>query len=127
MVKKQVFTILVLLGTALLLHAQENGEPAKSKVEFTHEFWGRGNHGHELALGNYVVVAQTISEDDAKKLIQEFKKLDLPIPTYGYQSNKGFWLVSFNVEGDIPDLQEAHKKYVAHSLYKSAWLLTVHE
>ena len=94
--------LLLLMGTISSSQAQDLKEPPKPEVEYVHEFWQKGKHAKELALGSYVVVAQTTSEADAKKLITEFKHLEIPIPIYGYQSNKGFWLICFAVDGDIP-------------------------
>lgn len=125
--KKQTFSLALLFCALSIIHAQEKTEAKKPEAEYIHEFWVKGNHANELGLGNYVVVAQTITEADAKKLIQEYKKLDFPQPKYGYQSNKGFWMIGFSVEGDILDAKAAHKKYTVYSLYKSAWLLTIHD
>lgn len=127
MAKIQLFFVVLLWGTITLLPAQNPTEKSKPKGRPIHEFWLIGSHANELAKGNYVIVAQVTSEADAKKLIDTYKKLEYPVPVYGYQSSKRFWLIGFTVEGDIPEAQAAHKNYKAYSLYKSAWLLTIHD
>ena len=127
MFKNRLFLIALLCCGVQLVSAQKlvsQPEPASS---YTIEFWRKGNAPRELSVGNYVVVAQTTSEVDARKLAKEFKKLKHPEPIYGYQTNKGFWLVCLKVECDIPELKTSLDRFRTYSLYKAAWLLAVHE
>lgn len=45
-----------------------------------HEFVRKGTQANDIKMGDYVVVAQTVSEADAKKFVKEMKKLKLQVP-----------------------------------------------
>ena len=92
-----------------------------------HEFVRKGTQANDIKMGNYVVVAQTVSEADAKKFVEEMKKLKLPVPSYGYQSNKQFWFVYFDGSDDIEQSRQKRDELKKHDLYKTAWLLTIHQ
>jgi hypothetical protein len=92
-----------------------------------HEFVRKGTQANDIKIGDYVVVAQTVSEADAKKFAKEMKKLKLPVPSYGYQSNKQFWLVYFDGSDDIDKARQKRDELGKHDMYRSAWLLTIHQ
>ena len=87
----------------------------------------KGTQSNDIRLGDYVVVAQTVSEADAKKFVKEMKKLNLPVPSYGYQSNRQFWFVYFDGSDDIEMARQRRDELAKHDMYKSAWLLTIHQ
>jgi hypothetical protein len=92
-----------------------------------HDFVRKGNQASDMQFGDYVVVAQTVSESDAKKFVKEMKKLKLPVPSYGFQSNKQFWFVYFDGSDDIEKARQKRDELGKHDMYKSAWLLTIHQ
>ena len=91
-----------------------------------HDFIRGGSHSQELKRGNYVVVATTLNETDAKKLVEEYKKLKAPAPHYGYVSRKALWYLCFSGEDDIDQARQKRDDLRKHKAYKDAWLLTIH-
>jgi hypothetical protein len=101
--------------------------PSIAQESHRHDFVRKGNQANDMQFGDYVVVVQTVSESDAKKFVKEMKKLKLPIPSYGYQSNKQFWFVYFDGSDDIEKARQKRDELGKHDMYKSAWLLTIHQ
>jgi hypothetical protein len=121
-------SFLILLSTIGICSFGQQQTPADNNKPVTHFFWKRGSHPQELALGNYIVVAQTTSEADAQKLIKELIKLDHPEPKYGYLTNTGLWYLVFDCKtDDFPEMHRIRDKYQQHKMFKAANCLTVHE
>jgi hypothetical protein len=123
MIKNALFVFIVLGLTALHASAQDS----KPEQGDRHEFVRKGDQPKDMKMGNYVVVARTLSEADAIKFIADIKKLEIPVPAYGYQSNQSFWLIYFDVNDDIEQASQKRNEYKKHDLYKSAYLLTIHQ
>jgi hypothetical protein len=113
-----IFTIVVLGWNITSSMAQKSNR---------HDFVRKGTRADDMQMGSYVVVAQTVSEADAKKFVKEMKKLKLPVPSYAYQSTKGFWFVYFDGSDDIEQSRQKRDELGKYEMYKSAWLLTIHQ
>jgi hypothetical protein len=116
---KILFFTIISFGLAIV--------PVIAQEALRHDFVRKGTQSNDIKMGDYVVVAQTVSEADAKKFVKEMKKLNLPVPVYGYQSNKKFWFVYFDGSDDIERARQKRNELAKHDMYKSAWLLTIHQ
>ena len=123
MIRNPLFVFISLSLTAL--HFQHKN--LTSNKVHRHEFVRKGDQANDMKMGDYVVVAKTVSEADAKKFVKEMKKLNLPVPSYGYQSNKQFWFVYFEASDGIESARLKRNELRKNDLYKSAWLLTIHQ
>jgi hypothetical protein len=59
--------------------------------------------------------------------VKEMKKLKLPVPSYGYQSNKQVWFIYFEGNDDIEKARQQRVELTKRDMYKGAWLLTIHQ
>jgi hypothetical protein len=101
-------------------------QDAERKAE-RHEFVKRGNHKQELALGDYVVVGVFKSEENARKVVDEYKKESFSEASAGYCTAKSTWYVCIGASSKIEEARASRDKYRQQRQFKDAWLLTVHE
>jgi hypothetical protein len=113
---------ILLLFLPLSSLAQDAGRTAER-----HEFVERGNHKHELALGDYVVVGVFKFEENARTLSKEYKKEAFPEASFGYSTAKSLWFVCMGTSKNIEEARASRDKYRQHKFFKDAWLLTVHK
>lgn len=92
-----------------------------------HQFVMRGDGLHELKSGDYVIVGMCLRESDAKRMMEELKRLEHPVPSYGYLSNTQLWYLFFGGKDDIETAHQERDKYRKMKMFKNAWLLTVHQ
>jgi hypothetical protein len=123
MIRNALFALILLSLAAHHVSAQDS----KPEQSHRHDFVRKGDQANDMKMGDYVVVAQTVSEADARKFVKEMKKLKLPVPSYGYQSNKQFWFVYFEASDDIEGARLKRNELRQNDMYKSAWLLTIHQ
>lgn len=123
--KIAVFATLLIVSVGHI-HAQEAEEQSINKAH-RHDFVRMGNEGQDLKIGDYVVIARTLNEEDAIKFIKEIKKEKLPVPKYGYQSNQKFWFIYFDGNEDIEQARAKREELIVHAMFKGAYLLTIHQ
>lgn len=97
------------------------------QVSNRHVFIAQGDNANEMETGDYVVVATTLTEEDAKSAIKEFKKLKYPEPSYGYATAKSIWYINYGPYQNIEEAKKKRDEYRAFPLFKNAYLLTIHE
>lgn len=121
-------TVYVTLLILLVGHTQaQDTEQSNTNKGLRHDFVRMGNESKDLKMGNYVIVARTVNEDDAIKLVKEIKKEKLPVPKYGYQSNQKFWFIYFDGNDDIEMARQRRNELAQHDMFKAAYLLTIHQ
>jgi hypothetical protein len=117
--------VIIFLLVTVTLSAQTERDSIRQSNR--HDFIVVGNHQQELKTGDYIVVATTLTEEDAKRMIKEYKKLKVPEPLYAYVSNKSLWFIYFAGGNGIEVARQKRDEIRKNKVYKDAWLLTIHD
>ena len=92
-----------------------------------HEFVKKGNHVKEMDLADYVIVGAFRAEENAKRFDDQLVKIGYPEAQYGFVTARNIWYVYIASSNSIDDARVIRDKYRQTTMFKDAWLLTVHE
>jgi type IX secretion system PorP/SprF family membrane protein len=92
-----------------------------------HEFVKKGTHAKEMDLADYVIVGAFRAEENAKRFDEQLVRLGYPEAHYGFVTARNIWYVYIASSNNIEDARAIRDKYRQTTMFKEAWLLTVHE
>lgn len=90
-----------------------------------HEFVKRGDHHHELHIGDYVIAGVFRSDINADHFADGLVKLGFHAD-YGHLTAKNLWYVFIYHSENLEETRAAAAKFRKMKIFKDAWILTVH-
>jgi type IX secretion system PorP/SprF family membrane protein len=118
------------LEALLQAHLKDSVEHLKTiapPAEERHEFVKKGNHASEMDFADYVIVGAFRAEANAKRFDEQLVKIGFPEAHYGFITARNIWYVYIASSNDINEARALRDKYRQTTMFKEAWLLTVHE
>jgi len=92
-----------------------------------HEFVKKGNHEKDMDYSNYVIVGAFRAEANARNYDEQLVRLGFPEAHYGFVSVRNLWYVYIASSTNVESAKSIRDKYRQSTIFKDAWLLTVHE
>jgi len=92
-----------------------------------HEFVKRGNHAKEMDFADYVIVGAFRAEENAKRFDEQLVRSGFPEAQYGFLTARNIWYVYIASSNEINEARAKRDQYRQTTMFKDAWLLTVHE
>jgi type IX secretion system PorP/SprF family membrane protein len=92
-----------------------------------HEFVKRGTHTDEMDLADYVIVGAFRGKENAQRFTTGLKAMGYKDTDFGFISARNIWYVYIASGNDLVAVKEERDKYRKITMFKDAWLLTVHE
>jgi type IX secretion system PorP/SprF family membrane protein len=92
-----------------------------------HEFVKRGTHTDEMDLNDYVIVGAFRAKPNAERFAKGLRDMKFTEVDYGFISARNIWYVYMYAGNDLTEVRAQRDKYRKMTMFKDAWLLTVHE
>jgi type IX secretion system PorP/SprF family membrane protein len=92
-----------------------------------HEFVKRGTHTDEMDLADYVIVGAFRGKENAHRFATGLLAMGYKDTDYGFITARNIWYVYVASGNDLVTVKEERDKYRKITMFKDAWLLTVHE
>ena len=118
------------LQALLEAHLKDSVEHLKALPPPTterHEFVKRGDHAKEMDFADYVIVGAFRAEENAKRFDDQLVRIGYPEAHYGFITARNIWYVYIASSNSIDEARAVRDKYRQSTMFKEAWLLTVHE
>lgn len=111
-------------------HADNPIEEHKSEVEHPHaerhEFVKRGEHHEELDYGTYVISGVFRTKVNAENFSKGLTKMSFT-SDFGFLTEKNLWYVFVYQTDNVEDAKTERNKVRKLTIFRDAWLLTVHK
>ncbi|MBI1768430.1 MAG: PorP/SprF family type IX secretion system membrane protein [Bacteroidetes bacterium] len=105
---------------------EEHGDVLVHPHAERHEFVKKGSHHEEMDYGDYVIVGVFKGRPNSERFSIGLNKMSFT-SDFGFLTEKSLWYVYIAQTSDINEAKAERDKYRKLTIFRDAWLLTVHK